>query len=69
MPLRLLCDVGDEAVLRDVVRHVGPAQVVDQLEVEPGPADLGEEHVVEAVAEAGQELARHCQEYQGPPPV
>ena len=52
-------DVGDEAVLRNVVGHVGAAQVVDQLEVEPGPADLGEEHVVEAIAEAGQELTHY----------
>lgn len=62
-----MSDISDEALLRDVVGHVGAAQVVDQLEVEPGPADLREEHVVEAVAEAGQELTHHREEYQGPP--
>ena len=54
-----MSDVSDEAVLGYVVGHVGSAQVIDQLEVEPGPADLGEEHVVEAIAEAGQELTHY----------
>ena len=49
LPLSLIGDVSDEAVLCNVVRHVGPAKVIDQLQVEPGPAELGEEHVVEAV--------------------
>ena len=49
LPLRLVSDVSYEAVLCDVVGHIGPAQVIDQLEVKPGPANLSEEHVVEAV--------------------
>ena len=60
-------DVGDEAVLSNVVGDIGTTDIIDQLEVEEVPADLGEEPVVDAIGDTGQELTKNREEQQSLP--
>ena len=55
-PVVLLGDVDDVAVLHHVVRNVAPAQVIHQLQVQPPPAQRLHQPVVQAQAEALQQL-------------
>ena len=64
-----LSNVGDIAVLHHVVSDGSSAEVVGQLQEQEAPVQLLEEDVVEAVGEAGQELAHHSEQQETLPAV
>ena len=64
-----LSNVGDIAVLHHVVSDGSSAEVVGQLQEQKAPVQLLEEDVVEAVGEAGQELAHHSEQQETLPAV
>ena len=65
IPLFNMSDVSDVAVLSNVVGDICTTEVIEELEVEKLPADLLDEPIIDTKGDAGQELAKYREEYQG----